>query len=240
MKNITTTVEELITGLRTAMDPRARADEFATAMQPFGPDGPWRYAPMSERRAAEERIQTDQGRRAGVALYRLERFVNEHATSVQVDIEGHRLTPPDPATAWERTSGSRALSAEATFTRDLLDEARRARFDRELHDAPPSVILRQYTLAAVDPHDQHNASLISYVERQHGHAWNGPAVDNPDERAAVLRLRQAIETARDARVPPDLRASADALQAARVAIGQYQALGVTPIAPTADDAEDEA
>jgi hypothetical protein len=185
-------------------DENARAAELEEALKPFGPDGPWKYAPADERTRVARAVQAGQDQLAGEALFELEHAGRK--LEVELDaIVAARQEPPNPEEAAQAVVKMKGLSLQDISMLSVLDELRRQRFEREFGPAMPDAVVRRYQKALEDPFAQENASLIRWVETQHGTKWTGvdPAGDL-DQAMAAQKLQTTIKAARQARVPEDV------------------------------------
>lgn len=202
--------------LSAAVDPEQRAAERAAALQPFGPDGPWRYAPAAEREKAEQAIVDEQMTRAGRALFTLD--VALHDAEQQVDAAiAEAQEAPGPLLALERWSGTRGQTRAEQLGVLQLAELQRARFDREYAAAPPSAVLHDYRRALADPYTPEHSTLIAFVEARIRSGWSWPT-GTPKiegEQEAVRNLSRLVRTTRDARIPDDALKAREAIKAAR-------------------------
>jgi len=193
-------------------DTAARQAELREKLAPFDPGGPLEYAPPDARRRAEDDIRRKQGQRGGEALFVAEHTARAIEMELEPQLDGFR-EPPDAETAHAMRSNIRGISLADKCGLDLLDEHRRARFDRDLAAAKPSVILAAYKKALADATDQVNASLIRWVESRHGQQGTGVAVGNDASEAMLTSgLHAQIQAAREARIPEDVRAVLDSVR----------------------------
>ena len=217
-----TTYEETLTTVEAAFikatDPADRARELQEARAPFEPGGALQYAPPEYAQRAEADVKRKQDQRTGEALFTAEHLAREVEVGLESLIAAAK-EPPDPEAAIYAGGRRDALGTKLGITLsekcalDLLDEQRRARFDREYATALPSVMLADYKRALADPADQQNASFIRWVESRHKGQWNGaPIGDNDIEVVRASDLMKTIRATREARVPEDLRRLRDGVQ----------------------------
>lgn len=202
--------------LATAVDPEQREAERAAALEPFGPEGPWRYAPQSEREKTVEAVNARQMDRAGRALFTLELALQDSTAQVEAAIEAAQEAP-GPLEAFTRWSGSRGMSRDEQFGALTLAELQRARFDREYAAAAPSVVLRDYRAALADPHAPERSTFVAYVDGRMRAGWNWPteAAKSDAEVKAVGDLQRVIATTREARIPTEAVKAREAIRQAR-------------------------
>lgn len=204
-----------VSALDTAVDPDLRNAEAAEKMRPFtAPDGPWRYAPQSERQKVLDTIAAEQQRRAGHALFQTEAAIRALEPQIADAIRQTQL-PPSPEAAWTQRAGRMGLTAAELLQLGTLDELRRARFDRELARAQPATVLEAYERALADATDQEHASLIRVVEARFAAGWTGLKPDGDRQLAHAVRLGARINEAREARIPEAAQAARAALDRAR-------------------------
>jgi hypothetical protein len=120
---------------------------------------------------------------------------------------------PSPVDAYlARTGGSRInISDQTELLISLLDEQRRARYRAELQDAPPSVVRDLYARAVSDKSDDESASLVRFIEAQHGEGWRGPQPTTTEQVEAAANLRKRIAATQALRVPTALDDAQDVL-----------------------------
>lgn len=197
--------------LEATLDPQKRAEDIATKTRDFEPGQKYAYAPESERLKVVAAIEAEHETASGKALFDCDDAIYQDEPRLMAEID-KAMQPPDALRAWIAGRGIASHTGTEWLLVDLLDETRRARFDRELADALPSRVLRLYRDAIEQPNDQERATLIRYVERRHLGQWTGRGVkgDNEHEIHAERQLQQAMRDARQQRLP---RSAADALAA---------------------------
>jgi hypothetical protein len=198
--------------LETAINPEIQAQRVAKALEPFGPTGPWKYAPETERERARKAELADIDTLIGEATFAAEH--SAHAADQWLTaVEAETMEPVDPVTAWqrERRQGGTLPPVEVQQL-SILAELQLARFDREYGEALPSVVTAAYQQALMRPYAQASANLIRWVETRHHGEWSGRAIKgNTDEAVAAQKLKTVIGAARQARIPEDVKAARAAI-----------------------------
>jgi hypothetical protein len=209
-------VQALEQGLAGAIEPATLQAEMDAALKPFGPDGPWKYAPEAEKVKAVRTVEAQQAQRAGESLFRLE----HQARAFEVVLASIAATAKEPVGVEEaeaRWTNQPGLSRERLTNLQVLDELRRARFAREVEPLSPRAVLERYEQALRDPFEQEHASLIRLVERSHANGWSGTA---PSEATALEHamgaqaLKTRIAQVREERVPQPIKAALELVQRA--------------------------
>lgn len=229
--------ERLINELQTrtqetsaALDPAARDAELVEALADYGPEGKWRYAPPSARRAAEQAVRADQRKRAQAAADSLARTVKEAETLEAAAIEAARR-PMDAETAWDKRAGMAGLSAGNALLLDVRQRLQTAELRADLPTMTPADLYHRYEAALADPTRQDHATLIQFVEGLRN--WRPVMPSGQDVAIAVdaWKLQQRIERAKRERVPAVWQAVGAALGEARRALRlATQGGGLTPVA----------
>lgn len=218
--------------LRAALDPERRAAELAEITAPFGPGGPWAYAPKAERVRVEKQYVAAQDRAASIALFHVERATMDSERPLP-SLKSAAMRPPSAETAWLQRTDQPGLKAELLLQLETLDELRRARITNELRAMKPSAVNSLYLGALCDPTQQEAACLIRVVENMHGQGWTGDAPDGDAETQAAVTLRQSIGHARQARIPNEIHALEAVIERAKITAGRARKLN--GILPTRDD-----
>lgn len=201
--------------LESAIDPEAQARRLAQALEPYGPDGPWKYAPDSERARVTREVEDAAKTLAGESIYSIEQGA-KLAEAWLAGAAAEAEEPLSPVEVWQRERRQvGALPPADVISLSTLAELQIARFDRNLSDAMPSRVLAAYSAALARPHSQESANLIRWVEFRHRGAWAGPGVEGDvTEAMAASALQQAITAARQARIPEDVKNARASIQRA--------------------------
>jgi hypothetical protein len=196
------TLAKAFEAARAACDTDAAEREKAEALREFGPDGRWRFAPESEKRAAVETVEGEQRARRSAALRALAEELDAEQSASDALLADLR-SAPTALRAFERRYRSYAPADEVAL--GTLQELVVARLERERLTATPADVARQYA-SALAGHRTADTVTVWWVEHVHGDGWRGAAVEGPEQAAGVAGLRRAIEAARKARVPEALTA----------------------------------
>jgi hypothetical protein len=194
-----------------SMDAADHDNELRDATAPFEAGGALQYAPPEYRQRAEADVKGKQKQRAGEALFQAEHVARRVEVSLEPVIAAAKEPPAPLAALFASGGGVDALKVPNVtlgerMQLDLLDETRRARFDRDYGNAKPSAILAYYSRALTDATNQANASFIRWVEGRHRTTWTGAPIGNDaTEAIKATDLAKAIEAARETRIPDDVR-----------------------------------
>jgi hypothetical protein len=200
-----TDLNDLIGELTGSIDDDKRQGEIDQALAPFGPEGPWKYAPVEERERVRRQIEAEYAQRAGEALFAVEHTARHQEREVE-SLEAVAMEAPDAEAAWTLRAKTTGVSTTESLQLQILDELRLARLGRELTNAKPSLVRAAYQAALTDATWQPNSTLIRFVEQRHRGEWRGVAVDGEaTEAMAVHGLMQDIAAARQSRIPPALK-----------------------------------
>lgn len=225
----------LVEQMEVASHPDTLSDRLAKALEPFGTNGPWKYAPTSERDKVTRDVTDTHHTAAGEAVFVVEQEAME-ADRWLKGLEAETQEPVSPVTAWQRArSQVGVLPPLEVQNLSILQELQIARYDRTLADARPSVVSAAYAAALKRPFEQDACNLIRWVEERHGTGWSGRGVEgDTTEALAAQALNTAIRDARLARIPADVQAaraviagalaSADRVKATRRVRAQRPAL----------------
>jgi len=196
----------LIELMEVTTHPDTLQDRLTKALAPFGPDGPWKYAPDEERHKVTSAETEAYRQEAGEAVFAVEHSATEGSQWLE-GIEAEQQEPLSPVAAWQRERRTSAtLPPLEVIGLDGNAEQKLARFDRRLGRAMPSVVLAEYTKALRRPLEQDNVTMIRWVEELHGAGWSGRDIEgNVDEAMAVQALKTEIQQARLARITQDVR-----------------------------------
>jgi len=235
-------LDAAMVGLRTALDPERRKAALADVLAPFKRGGPYAYVPAKEGRIpAEQRWLKRENQHASFKLFAFERAVMDIEPAIR-DLKADAMRPMSNEDALLRRTKQSGCSLEVHLQVQQLDELRRLRLVPELRNASPAVVAARYAEAQKDPTDQASCTLIAVVEELHGEGWTGRELTQA-ELPAVQQLRRAIASARQQRIPDDVRAMEAAIEAAKIEAGRAKTLHrVTPlnpdhVRPLADDEE---
>lgn len=173
---------------------------------------------------------------AGVGVFNLAHALPDIRARV-ADVKALSRRAPDPVTSYAMRTGKRPdekLEQYLELEVLQLDEARRARFHRELIQLPPSQIAALYDECryAIDIDDE-AASLVRWIEQRYGGGWVGSQVTTTSEIEAARRLQRSIKDAQDARVPTWIGEAEAAIAEAEKLVSRITgpAGQVTPINP---------
>jgi hypothetical protein len=193
--------------LVAATDATTLAAEQDETLKPYGADGPWRYAPASDRMQALRDLEAAQGARSGEALFRLEHSARALELRLTPLIE-REMEPPGIEDALALWTGRPGVSVDGLVNLQILGELRQQRLERELAAALPSEFLVRYSRALEDPFEQEHASVIRLIEGR----WPArKAATLPDgltpaqrraEAQATLDLASKITATRNGRISP--------------------------------------
>jgi hypothetical protein len=208
------TITSAMQALETEVHPEGRQAELTEKMKPFAANGPWRYAPDSERAKVRDEIVAEQEQRAGVKLFELGKIIAEIEPTISALVAATEEAP-DSLEAFSRWRGTRGHSSSDQLGVMTLAELQRARFDREYASAKPTAVLHDYRQALADPYSPANSAFIRFVERRNAVGWEWPAGTTDDDVRAVGDLSKAIAATKAARVPAAARAAQAALASAK-------------------------
>jgi len=231
------TLAPLSATLTEAAHPEMRARKVAEALAPFGPDGPWKYAPEQEREKVRRQVEAAEDERAGEALFTIEHEADRCAAALAA-WEAAVMVPLDPATAWQRARGTIGILPPSDVLQiTTAAELQYARFDRSLRDAAPSRVTAAYQAALKTPLEFESSNLIRWVELQHTAGWTGRPIDGDvTESQSAQDLHQTIQAARRSRIPPHYVEARAAIEQAEALVARVRAWGVRPQRPPKRDA----
>jgi hypothetical protein len=196
-------LESLLTDLRTNLDPQRRQTALDAVLQPFKPGGPYAYVPAKEGRIpAEKRWKAQEDRRAGHAVYGVDRTVMDYEPTIAARKQAARRPPRAEQNVRQRAGlvGLDLQTAELVNIREGLDELR---WTPRLQNARPSRVLAEYQRALQDPTEAENTTIIRLVEELHGDGWAGTDPEEA-ELPKAMELQRAIAAAQTARIPADI------------------------------------
>lgn len=225
-EQVTTELPTLLTALERSMDPALLADEEANALEPFGPGGPWRYAPVEEKEQTRRTVRDAQAQRAGEDYFRVDHraYAFEQALMPMMEAARQPLSIEDALAA---ESGQRGYSRNEMTQLEILHELRRPHIEKEFKTAKPSAIRASHAALLKSPPTQDNASRLRILEGLHYPHWSG--VDVGDDAKEVLEmheLHKQIEAAREARIPEPMRAVQALLSQASTLLKRAKVHGV--------------
>ena len=175
-----------------------------------------RASQLQERTAAHTKAFSTTG---GEQLYTVGRGVIDLepriATARRLDEE-----PVGALAGWGLALDKGKLHSISDFVGVLqLEETLRARYDRDLAKAPPSVVENAYATAVAktlgDATVSGEATLIRWTEESQALGWPARQTSSPDEVVAAQRLSRLVDKTRKARVPEEIRAAEQILAESR-------------------------
>jgi hypothetical protein len=196
-------------------DPAARDAYVAKIMEPYGPKGMWRHAPQQDVARAFAGAGKDFDAMLGNAVATVFHTISTHEPAIRAALDEARR-PLTWEAAHEKRTGQLGLTTTESSLLALLDLTRTQRL--EARRVKPSQLLHDYTTALADETRQESSTVVRFVEGADLGAMFEGVVDakrEPAEVGALASLRQRIAHARDARIPSDLRAAAEAIDRAR-------------------------
>jgi hypothetical protein len=225
---------------RHLADLLARSAEDARAMVEDRMHDPlWRDLPPEHHEAVrskyEREFRTARTRAAGVGLYHLEHDLPHYVATAREERLLGRVYP-GPMEAYVKRSGGKVelLDERTALLVQILDASLRAQFDRELATATPGQVRDRYTAALVAASENADC-FIRWAEDRHGQGWAGANV-GLDHLEDAKALRRAIDTAQNARVPPEVGELEGVIAEAQKLIQRVTTIGrVTPINPKHND-----
>ena len=197
----------------TAVDPERRDTEAQRIIADLLDKYP--FLPETEQQRARQKYIAEQDRIAGERLHQLITLIREDLDIFAV-VQAHSKLPPTALQVFEQRYGS--STRDQALQVGLLEEARIARYTRELAGARPTTVLDAYA-AAVNNGSDDADSVIRFIEERLPRTWEG-APRAPEDAVAVQQLARAIAKQQEARVAqtPGLTAWGEALAAARKAV----------------------